>query len=83
MSEEEQVEDDANKKASKRVVATWHPYGTAPDGAYLRSHLIMCSHFSILCDVSRSGAHVSITLIDRDYVHCSDYQVFLRSSYHA
>ena len=32
---EVEKEEGAEKKASKRIVATWHPYGTAPDGKYL------------------------------------------------
>lgn len=31
-AEEAEPEEGGEKKASKRVVATWHPYGTAPDG---------------------------------------------------
>ena len=30
-----EVEEGGEKKASKRVVATWHPYGTALDGPYI------------------------------------------------
>ena len=32
--EEVEVEEGGEKKASKRIVATWHPYGTASDGKY-------------------------------------------------
>jgi hypothetical protein len=32
--EEVEPEEGGEKKASKRIVATWHPYGTAPDGTY-------------------------------------------------
>ena len=43
---EVEKEEGAEKKASKRIVATWHPYGTAPDGKYLR--YTIC-HYTLYC----------------------------------
>jgi hypothetical protein len=33
-ADEVEPEEGGEKKASKRIVATWHPYGTAPDGTH-------------------------------------------------